>query len=90
MDWIDPWDVIGHFHVVISIHNNPKMSMSTTAASGGNAGSVIAELALEDLEHHIGWSINDLGEFPMGESKVVTHLDTMLTVEESQAIHNNR
>ncbi len=66
------------------------MSVSTTAASGGNASSVVAELALEDLESRDGRSTNDLGEFPMGESEVVAHLDAVLTVGESQAIHNDR
>jgi hypothetical protein len=66
------------------------MSVSTTAASGGNASSVIAELALEDLESRIVRSTSDLGEFPMGESEVVAHLEAVLTKEEFQAIHDDR
>jgi hypothetical protein len=83
MDWVNPRDVIGHCHALDSIHNNPKVAMSSTTASGGNACSVIAELACEDLERRIGRETNDLGEFPMRESEVVAHLGTMLTLKES-------
>jgi hypothetical protein len=60
MDWVNPRDVIGHCHVFDSIHNNAKVAMSSTTASGGNACSVIAELALEDLERRIGMKTNDV------------------------------
>jgi hypothetical protein len=83
MHWINPRDFIGHCYVVNSVHNNRKMAMSSTTLSGGYAGSIIAELALEDLERRIGWRTNDLGEFSVGESEVVAHLGTALTWKKS-------
>jgi hypothetical protein len=57
--------------------------MRTTTLSRGNAGSIIAELALENLERRIGRKINDLGERPVREGEVITHLDIVLTLKES-------
>jgi hypothetical protein len=54
------------------------MSIATTS-SGGNAGSVVAELALEDLERCIGRRTNDRRERPVRECEVVAHLNTVLT-----------
>jgi hypothetical protein len=66
-----------------SIHNNPKVAMSSTTVSGGNFGSAIAELALEDLERRIGKKTNDLRKFPMSESEDVAHFSTVLTLKVS-------
>jgi hypothetical protein len=74
---------IGHCNVFNFIHNNSDVAMSATTASGGNAGRVIAELALEDLERRISWRTNDLGEFPVGQSEADAHLGTVLTLQES-------
>jgi hypothetical protein len=54
------------------------MSIATTS-SGGNAGSVVAELALEDLERCIGRRTNDCHERPVRDGEVVAHLNTVLT-----------
>jgi hypothetical protein len=50
------------------------MSMSTTDLSGGNAGSVVTDLALENLEGGIGRRANDLGKCPVREGEIVAHL----------------
>lgn len=52
----------------------------TTTSSGGNACSVVAELALESLEGGIGRRSNDKGECPVREGEV-THFATVLTRE---------
>jgi hypothetical protein len=83
MNRVSSRDVIGYCHVIDSIHDNIKVAMSSTTASGGNACSVIAELALEDLERRISRQTNDLGEFPVRESEVVAHLGTVLTWKSS-------
>jgi hypothetical protein len=84
MNWVNPRDVIGYCHIFDNIHDKPKVAMSSTTASGGNACSVITELALEDLERRIGRKTNDLGEFPVRESDVVARLGTMLTLKGSR------
>ena len=86
MDPVDPRDVVRHCHVFNSIHNSPKMSVSTTTASGGKTCSVMAELALEDLKRGVGRRPNDLGECPVRQGEVVTHLGIVLTVGELQVI----
>jgi hypothetical protein len=81
MDRVNPRDVIEYCHILDGIHNKHKVAMSSTTASGGNACSFVAELALEDLERRIGWKTNDLDEFLLGESEVVAHLGTVLTLK---------
>jgi predicted transcriptional regulator YheO len=81
MNWGNPRDVIVYYHVINSIHNNPMVAMSSTTVSGRNAGSVITELALEDLERRVGRKTNDLGAFPARESEAVTLLGTVLIMK---------
>ena len=72
MGWSDPWAIVRYSEVFTCVHDKGQMSITTTT-SGGNAGSVVAELALEELQRSIGRRTNDRRESPVRESEVVGH-----------------
>jgi hypothetical protein len=82
MGWIDPLAIVRHSEVFTCAHDEGQMSITTTS-SGGNAGSVVAELALEELQQSIGGRTNDRHESTVRESEVVSHRHHV-DLEESQ------
>jgi hypothetical protein len=58
-------NIVRHCQVLGGIKSNAKVTMSAAAASRRNAGSIVVDLTLQDLEGSIGRFSNDFCKFPM-------------------------